>query len=349
MKAKFVYVFRTSPVLKWRKKMETQPIILVVDDEPVIRDTLDALLQEKYQLYFAENGIQGLELTRDIQPDLMLLDVMMPRMDGFEVCKQIRADELLAEIPIIMITALDDHASRLQGLHAGADDFLSKPFDGLELMARVQTITRLNRYRRIVEQRNQLEKAHQDLIISYNKTIEGWVNALDLRDKETEGHSQRVTQMTVKFAKAYGLSEEQLHHIHRGALLHDVGKLGVPDLILLKAGKLTEEEWEIMRRHPVYAYEWLSPIEYLRPALDIPYCHHEKWDGSGYPQKLQGEDIPLSARLFAIVDVWDALCSVRPYRAALPKHEVLAYIKSESGKHFDPSLVELFLSMQIMD
>lgn len=326
--------------------MAIQPKVLVVDDELLVRETLDALLSNAYELSFAENGAEGLALAIQTQPDVILLDVMMPQVNGFEVCRQLRRTPELAEIPIIMITAFDDRSYRMQGLAEGADDFLAKPFDGAELLARVQTITRLNRYRRIVEQRTQLEKAHANLLISYDQTIEGWVSALDLRDKETEGHSHRVTDMTVEFAQAVGLRPEQLNDIRRGALLHDVGKLGIPDSILLKPGKLTPEEWEIMRLHPVYAYEWLSPIEYLRPALDIPYCHHEKWDGRGYPRRLQGEAIPLWARLFAIIDVWDALCSNRPYRAAMPEAAVLEFLKSEAGKHFDPALVEIFITLR---
>jgi putative two-component system response regulator len=328
------------------ENMNSQPIVLIVDDEPIIRETMGALLDRDYELYFAENGLEGLALALQIHPDIILLDVMMPKIDGFEVCRRIRATELLAEVPIIMITALDDRDSRLQGLRAGVDDFLTKPFDRMELLARVQTITRLNRYRRIVEQRNQLESLHEELLISYHKTIEGWVTALDLRDKETEGHTQRVTQKSVELARAIGIDEEQLEHIRIGALLHDIGKLGVPDSILLKPGKLTEDEWKVMRLHPIYAYQWLEPIAFLKFAVDIPYCHHEKWDGSGYPRGLRGEDIPLSARLFAIIDVWDALCSDRYYRAALPEPEVFEYLRKEAGKHFDPSLVEVFISMR---
>lgn len=231
--------------------MENQSKVLIVDDELVVRETLDALLGDTYQLYFAEGGVEGLAMAIQTQPDVILLDVMMPQADGFEVCRQIRATPVLAEIPIILITALDDRNSRLRGLREGADDYISKPFDSLELAARVKTITRLNRYRRIVEQRGQLEQAHQDLLNSYDLTIEGWVKALDLRDKETEGHSQRVTKITLEFAQAVGVGQEQLADIRRGALLHDVGKLGIPDSILLKAGKLTDAEWEVMRKHPV--------------------------------------------------------------------------------------------------
>jgi putative two-component system response regulator len=233
-----------------------------------------------------------------------------------------------------MITALDDRESKLAGLNAGADDFLSKPFDSMELIARLRGMTRLNRYRIIAEQR-------REILTAYDKTIEGWSKALDLRDKETEGHTQRVTEKTVSLALAYGMTEEQLKHIWRGALLHDVGKLGIPDSILLKPGKLTDDEWKTMRQHPVHAYEWLSQIDYLKPALDIPYCHHEKWDGTGYPRGLKGEEIPLSARLFAAIDVWDALTSDRPYRKAMTRDQAYQYILSESGRHFDPAIVQL--------
>jgi HD-GYP domain-containing protein (c-di-GMP phosphodiesterase class II) len=190
-----------------------------------------------------------------------------------------------------------------------------------------------------------LQRSNMDLAIAYDNTLEGWSRALDLRDKETEGHTQRVTDMTLRLARAMSVGEADLLHIQRGALLHDMGKMGIPDSILLKPGPLTEEEWEIMRKHPTYAYELLSPIEFLRPALDIPYCHHEKWDGTGYPRGLKGEQIPLAARIFAVVDVYDALSSDRPYRPACPEEKVREYIRRESGTHFDPRVVDAFLRM----
>jgi PAS domain S-box-containing protein len=191
----------------------------------------------------------------------------------------------------------------------------------------------------------ELERSNMDLLMSYDSTIEGWSRALDYRDKETEGHSQRVTEMTSRIARSMGISEEELVHVRRGALLHDIGKMGIPDSILLKPGPLTEEEWKIMRLHPVYAHELLYPITYLRAALDIPYCHHEKWDGTGYPRGLKGEQIPLSARIFAIVDVWDALRSDRPYRLAWEEEKTKEYIRSLSGIQFDPKVVDVFLNM----
>jgi PAS domain S-box-containing protein len=190
-----------------------------------------------------------------------------------------------------------------------------------------------------------LQKSNQELLQAYDDTLAGWVNFLDLRDEETEGHTLRVVESTLKVCKSLGFSSKELMQINRGVLLHDIGKVGVPDSILNKPGPLTDEEWVIMKKHPVYAYQMLYPIAYLRPALDIPYCHHEKWDGSGYPRGLKGSEIPLSARIFAIVDVYDALSSNRPYRKAWPKEDVIKYIRENSGSHFDPDIVEKCLAM----
>lgn len=186
---------------------------------------------------------------------------------------------------------------------------------------------------------------YKELQKSYDATIESLGKALELRDKDTEGHTKRVAELTEALARKFGIEEEDIIHIRRGAILHDIGKLSIPDAILLKPGKLNEEEWNVIKKHPEFAYIVLSSIEYLRPALDIPYCHHEKWDGTGYPRGLKGEDIPLSARIFAVVDVWDALTSNRPYRPAWNKEETLRYIKEQAGKYFDPKVVEVFLEV----
>jgi len=207
----------------------------------------------------------------------------------------------------------------------------------------IQTASRDITERKIAEKA--LHAAHNDLQEAYDRTIEGWVRALDLRDRETEGHTQRVTELTIIVAVALGFSAEELVHIRRGALLHDMGKMAIPDEILQKPGPLNEIEWERMRQHPRYAYEMLSPITYLRPALEIPFCHHERWDASGYPRGLKGEEIPLVARLFSIIDVWDALCSDRPYRKKMPHREVIRYLREKSGQLFDPKLVDVFLSI----
>jgi PAS domain S-box-containing protein len=613
--------------------MTKMTTILIVDDEPSGRETLAALLHTQgYQLAFAGNGREALAQATALNPDMILLDVMMPEMDGYEVCRRLRGTPRLAEVPIILITALDDRDSRLEGIEAGADDFISKPFDRVELRSRIRGITRLNRYRRLMHERAMFERvvdlspnglmivdrtgliqlanpaiyrllgmpgggeliqteiwqliapeererwsehvatvfadpvqtarfettlitargelapievdagpvewdlqpaaqiiirdiserkqaeilaqrrierlstlrtidaaivssfdlevilqiildqaigqlqadaaaillhrrptqtleyavvrgldksalrqlslrigegcggyaaqqrrmlrlpaedgatdaptilptrnsqlrayygvplivkdqvegvlelfsrtpldpdsewlnfletlagqaaiaidraalfesmqhANIELSLAYDTTLEGWARALELRDIETEGHSRRVAEMTVRLAQALGVSDAELVHVRRGALLHDIGKMGIPDSILLKPGVLTAEEWEVMRRHPTYAYEMLAPIAYFRPALDIPHYHHEKWDGTGYPHGLRGEQIPLAARIFAVVDVWDALCFDRPYRKGWPEGQVHEHIRSLAGTHFDPQVVHAFLRL----
>ncbi len=332
------------------KENNVDSMILIVDDEDAGRETLQSILEgEGYRLQMAENGSQALEKARRFLPDVILLDVMMPGMTGFEVCQHIRSDPAIAEIPVIMLTALDDRESLLAALKAGADDFISKPFDRYELRARLLGITRLNRYKKLLEERTKLQEANARLLAAYEATIESLSHAMDLRDRETEGHSRRVAELTARLAQASGLSDEEIVHLRRGALLHDIGKIGIPDSILHKPDRLTDAEWVVMRRHPQFAYTMLYPIEYLRPALDIPYNHHEKWDGTGYPRGLKGPDIPLSARLFAVIDVWDALTSKRPYRPAWSRQEALTYIRDQSGRHFDPQVVELFFRIVKQD
>jgi putative nucleotidyltransferase with HDIG domain len=189
-----------------------------------------------------------------------------------------------------------------------------------------------------------LQESNIELTLAYDTTIEGWAKALELRDSETEGHTQRVAELTLKVACALGIQEDELDHVRRGALLHDIGKMAVPDTVLMKPGPLTEEEQQIMRQHPAFAFKLLSPIHYLRPALDIPYCHHERWDGTGYPRGLKGEQIPLAARIFSIADNWDALISARRYREAWPQEKVAQHIRSLAGTQFDPNLVDIFLA-----
>src|SRR5215216_952067 len=191
-----------------------------------------------------------------------------------------------------------------------------------------------------------LQKSNRNLERAYQATLEGWVRALDLKDKETEGHTQRVTILTERLARSMGVEGDALVNIRRGALLHDIGKMAIPDGILLKPSQLTDDERILIQKHPVYAYEMLSPIAFLIPAIDIPYCHHEKWDGSGYPRGLRGKDIPFAARIFPVVDVWDALTSNRPYRKAMPQYEVRPRIKADSGKHFDPVVVDAFMELK---
>ena len=192
---------------------------------------------------------------------------------------------------------------------------------------------------------SRMERTNLDLLAAYEATIEGWARALELRDKETLGHSERVVQQTIQLAGKLGITDDDLIQVRRGVFLHDIGKMAVPDMILLKPGPLTDEEWIIMKMHPSYAYEMLVGIPYLRHALDIPYCHHEKWDGTGYPRGLKADQIPLPARVFSVVDVWDALTSKRPYRPAWPESQVRTYLREQAGKQFDPRVVELFFEM----
>jgi putative two-component system response regulator len=315
-------------------------IVLIVDDEPAGRRTLElALSNQRYDLVSCASGVEALARAAERFPDVVLLDVMMPGMDGMEVCRRLRADELLAEVPVIMVTALDDRDTRLAGLESGADEFLTKPIDFAEVRTRVRTITRLNRYRKIAQN-------HADLLKAYDATLEGWIYLLDLRDRESKGHTERVTEMTVLLAEAAGFPQDCLPHVRRGALLHDVGKLGIPDAIFQKQGRLTPDEMEIMQTHPTLAFRMLSPIPFLHPALDIPICHHERYDGAGYPRGLGGDVIPLVARLFAVVDVWDALTNDLVYRAAYPRDQALKQLEELSGSHFDPAAVQLFLALE---
>ena len=206
------------------------------------------------------------------------------------------------------------------------------------MRTRIRTIIRLNRFRKLQQALSLLQDA-------YAATLEGWVRAVDLREHELEGHSQRVAEMTVRLARALRIEPDELVHIHRGALLHDIGKIAIPDAILRKAGPLSESEWEIMRRHPEYARSMLEPIAYLRPALQIPYCHHERWDGKGYPRGLKGKEIPRAARIFTVVDVWDALISDRPYRLGWEGERVRSYLRENAGVIFDPEVVTTFLEL----
>jgi hypothetical protein len=205
-------------------------------------------------------------------------------------------------------------------------------------------MTLLDRFHRLQLRSFRAEqRASAKLTLAYDATLGGWARALEVRDQDTEGHSRRVSDLTLELARALGMSGDELEQVHRGAILHDIGKIGIPDNILHKPGPLSPDEWEIMRKHPEYAYRLLSPIQFLTPALEIPYCHHERWNGSGYPRKLSGEQIPLSARVFAVADVWDALLSDRSYRKAWSEEKARDYIASNAGIQFDPKAVEVFM------
>lgn len=253
-----------------------------------------------------------------------------------EVDEQIRR-ELLGKSHY----GLETHRKRKDGSLVDVQLWTSPLHDSQgEIIGSVGILTDITE-RKQAEQ--QIQALNAELLIAYDETLEGWARALDLRDQDTEDHSVRVMDLTMALARALGIAEQDLIHIRRGALLHDIGKMGIPDAILLKPGPLTEEEWRVMRMHPVFAYDLLSGIPFLRLALDIPYCHHEKWDGTGYPRGLSGKQIPLAARIFSVVDVWDALGSDRPYRKKWPEDKIVEYIRKEAGTRFDPEIVDLFL------
>jgi putative nucleotidyltransferase with HDIG domain len=271
---------------------------------------------------------------------MIMIPDLKKQLDGFERSKLFPKEDFVVYFAVPLF-AKDQIKGVLELFHRAPLDLDPEWFEFLKTIAQQAAIAIDN-----ATLFEELQRSNIELARAYDTTIEGWSRAMELRDKQTEGHTQRVTDMTIRMARDLGMDEEEIMHIRRGALLHDIGKMGIPDDILLKPGFLTEEEREIMKLHCNYAHDMLYPIEHLRPALDIPYYHHEKWDGTGYPEGLKGEEIPLAVRIFAVVDVWDALCSSRPYRPAWPKDKATEHIRSLAGIHFDPKIVELFLKME---
>ncbi len=279
--------------------------------------------------------------------DLVVADSAVPQLDALTVLRILA--EAKTDVPLIVVSGAADEELAVQVMKAGATDYLARTRLArlVPVVERALKDAEQRRARREAERavREREQQALLELAAAYEATVEGWSNALDLRDRETDGHSRRVTDLTVQLARRMGVSDAECVHIRRGALLHDIGKMAIPDVILHKPAALTPEEWEVMRRHPAVAYDLLAPIEYLRPALDIPYCHHERWDGTGYPRGLQGVAIPLAARLFAVVDIWDALRSDRPYRPAWSARQSRDYIASLSGTHLEPRVVTAFFEL----
>jgi putative two-component system response regulator len=342
--------------------------ILVVDDDASTRENLKEILSlEGYTVYTAENGKEALERLSHLNPDIMVVDLFMPELDGISLCKIVKNNTETVDIGIILITAANDIDSRIKGLAGGADDFLNKPFLIPELKARIVSLSKIKKYRdflknyqnllekEVEKKTSELQKLYLQLQIAYNEIkdlsleiIYRLAKAAEFKDEYTGFHIQRIGFYSTKIAEHLGLSKEQIELIKYSSPLHDIGKLRIPDHILLKPGPLSKEEWEIMKTHTVMGAKILegSKIKYLKAAEKIALLHHEKWDGTGYPYGLKGKKIPLFARIVSIVDVFDALTSDRPYRKAFSVEEAFEIIKNESGKHFDPELVEVFLKIK---
>ncbi len=317
--------------------------ILIVDDNETAREVLRGIMDDlDAHLIFASSGIEALARADECTPDLILLDVMMPGMDGFEVCRRVRANPRLVDVPVVMATALDDLDSKLKALEAGADDFVTKPINRVELRARAQTILRLNRNRQLVRRQEELESALGALTTNFDALLKAVVTGLETRTKAMDGHTQRVTKLTVAVARRIEMREEDLVHIRRGSLLHDIGKICVPEAILSNAGELTASERAILQKHPQYAHDLLSSIQELRSALDIPYCHHEHWDGTGYPRQLKGTDIPIAARIYAAAAAWDTVAHVS---ASSNSRAACEHLELNAGKLFDPAIVSVLLEV----
>jgi putative nucleotidyltransferase with HDIG domain len=330
--------------------------ILVVDDEEAIREVVSTMLESKgYHCTAVSNGRAAQDVVKKATPDLVLSDMIMPEMDGIKLLEWLRQYD--PEIPVIMVTAIHDISTALEAIRRGAYDYILKPFEKDQLYLGVN---RALQHRRLVaENRNyqrdlerQVEERTARLTIalaqleqSYDDTLEALGSALDLKDAETEGHCQRVTAFTISIAKAMPVPNAYLPVLARAAFLHDIGKMGIPDKVLLKPGPLNDDEKVIMRKHCQIGYDMLIRIPFLRDAAEIVLAHQEFYDGTGYPRGLKSEEIPLGARIFAIADSLDAMLSDRPYRKALPMSYAREELRRCAGTQFDPKVVQVFLSI----
>jgi putative two-component system response regulator len=306
---------------------------LVVDDHEVNTLLVETILAPQgYEIISASDGERALELVAAKPPDLILLDIMMPGLSGFDVCTRLKEDERTRLIPIVMVTSLSDLQDRIRGIEVGADDFLSKPFHPAELIARVRSLLRLKQFT------DELEDA-EDVLCTLALSVEA-------KDTYTDGHCERLALYSVALGQSLSLSREQLKALHRGGYLHDVGKIAVPESILNKKTGLNEEEWRIVREHPIIGERICKPLKSLKLVLPIIRHHHERWDGSGYPDGLKGQEIPLAARIIRVVDIYDALMTARPYKPPLETHQAFSIMQRASEKgSCDPRLIEQFISL----
>jgi len=346
-----------------RKKLNIspKPLILIVDDQPQNIELMEAyLVPQGYETVAAASGAEALEKLAAHPIDLILLDVMMPGMDGFEVTHRVREDDALRLLPIILITALRDPEDRVRGIDAGCDDFISKPVDKNELSARVRSLLKVKAYNDlasnyqkklkidVADRTKELKQALESIKQASLETIHRLSIAAEYKDEDTSTHIKRMSFYAAAVARRMGLDESTVEAILYAAPMHDVGKIGIPDRILLKPGKLDAAEWEIMKQHTIIGAKILSgsEAEFIKLGEVVARCHHEKWNGSGYPDGLKGVEIPVSCRIVAIADVFDALASKRPYKEAFTVEKSLAIIKEGSGSHFDPEVVNAFLAIQ---
>ncbi len=346
---------------------EMKPTVLIVDDMPDNIALVNEILKGKYRVLAATNGKRALEISQKTIPDIILMDVMMPEMDGYETCSLMREKDLLKDIPILFLTAKSDDEDEKRGLSLGASDYIIKPVSPSILTARIKTHLELKRSKdALIKQNRFLDSEVQRRIKSISIIQEASIMAMaalaETRDNETGRHLRRAKHYIEELAEYMGdmrkykdiLTPARIKMIALSSPLHDIGKIGIPDHILLKPGPLSKEEYDIMKKHPIIGRDAIVRAEkligdadtFLTCARMIAYSHHEKWDGSGYPEGLSGEDIPLSARLMAIVDAYDALTSERVYKKAVSHEEAIAIIEADSGKHFDPDVVKAFLALK---
>ncbi len=328
---------------------ENQPLILIVDDNSINIDLLLNILKGEYRFGIAKNGAKALAYLDRNKPDLVLLDVMMPEIDGFEVCTKIKADPLHKDVEVIFITALSDAKYIAKGFEIGAVDYITKPFKSAEVKARVQTHMSLKKMKQALNDQNiiledQVQNKTTELQEMFNATVGGMALMAESRDPYTAGHQHRVAQYASDIARNMKLPDDQVEAIRISGLLHDIGKIRTPVSLLNRPGKLFTAEWELIKTHPVVGYKILKQIPFPWPIAEIVYQHHERINGTGYPRGLKGDEILLEARILAVADVIEAISSHRPYRPALPIESALDEVKSQKGKLFDEMVVDSFLS-----